>query len=397
MPAHKRPGLVPKPQPASEGAGGLRYRRIVAKAGTGVLTGGADRLDTDVMASLVSQIVGLRRQGAEVLLVSSGAVAAGRQVLRSAGAAEPDRRRDVPFRQVLAAVGQGRLMNAYELLFASSGTTIAQALLSRRDIADRLGYLNIRNSLLALLSLGVVPIINENDVVAVEELEGESFGDNDTLSAMVANIVDADLLVLLSDVDGLYTADPHTHPEAKLLSRVERVDPSIEGLAGGPLSERSRGGMRTKVEAARLATASGVSAVICRGREPDALKRVAHGEAIGTLFVAATSNLESRERWMLGMCSTSDGIVVDAGAQRALCEQHRSLLPAGVTAVRGDFHRGEVIPILDESGERLAVGIANYSADELRRIAGKRSDQAQAVLGYTYGEEAVHRNNLVVA
>lgn len=371
----------------------LRYRRIVAKAGTGLLTGGGDRLDLEVMSSLVGQVARLRRQGAEVLLVTSGAVAAGRQVIASSGGLKG---RDAPSRQVLAAVGQGRLMNAYEQLFSWNGVPVAQALLTRRDIADRLGYLNIRNSLMALLGLGVVPIINENDVVAVDELEGESFGDNDTLSALVANIVDADLLVLLSDVAGLYTADPHTHPAASLVPRVERIDASVDALATGPLSDRSRGGMRTKIDAARLATASGACAVVCDGREPNALERLARGEELGTLFTATASRRESRERWMLGVCATDAGIVVDEGAERALRTQNRSLLPPGVRGVQGSFHRGEVVPILGESGERIAVGIANYGSAEVKQLAGKRSDRVQAELGYTYGEEVVHRNNLVM-
>ncbi|MSQ13483.1 MAG: glutamate 5-kinase [Dehalococcoidia bacterium] len=378
---------------APEGQPPLRYRRIVAKAGTGLLTGGSDRLDLEVMASLVGQIARLYRQGAEVLLVTSGAVAAGRQIIASTGIAK---QKDAPSRQVLAAIGQGRLMNAYEQLFAWSGIPVAQALLTRRDIADRLGYLNIRNSLLALLALGVAPIINENDVVAVDELEGESFGDNDTLSAMVANIVDADALVLLSDVAGLYTADPHTHPGATLIPHVDRIDASVENLASGALSERSRGGMRTKVEAARLATASGTCAFVCDGREPNALERLARGESLGTMFSVTASKLESRERWMLGVCAPNAGIVVDAGAERALRQQNRSLLPPGVRGVRGEFRRGEVVPIVNEAGERLAAGIANYGSDEVRRLAGKRSDRVQAELGYTYGEEVVHRNNMVV-
>lgn len=369
----------------------LRYRRIVAKAGTALLTGGNERLDLGVMSSLVSQIATLRRRGAEVLLVSSGAVAAGRHAL---GIGDT-KRRDTPFRQVLAAVGQSKLMHAWEQLFAWEGITVAQALLTRRDTTDRLAYLNIRNTLLALLDLSVVPILNENDVVAVEELEGEVFGDNDTLSAMVATIVDADLLVLLSDVQGLFSADPHLHPDARLLPQVDVIDEEVLRMAGGSASGRGRGGMLTKLEAARLCTASGTGVVICHGREPQVLVRLAEGESVGTFFPPIVSHRESRKRWLLGACSPRDGVVVDAGAVEAL-RAHRSLLPVGVVEVRGDFPRGEVISILGADGKRVAVGIANYSAQDLRLIKGKRSDRIAAILGYTYGQEVVHANNMVV-
>jgi len=378
------------PVPASEEIS-LRYRRIVAKAGTNLLTAGSARLDLGVMTSLVSQIASLRRMGAQVLLVSSGAVASGRHAL---GISDM-KRRDTPFRQVLAAVGQSKLMHAWEQLFAWEGITVAQALLTRRDTTDRLSYLNIRNTLLALLDLGVVPILNENDVVAVEELEGEVFGDNDTLSALVATIVDADLLVILSDVAGLFTADPHRHPDARLLSRVERIDGEILRMAGGSASGRGRGGMVTKIEAARLCTASGIAVVICDGREPNVLVRLAQGESIGTFFPPTVDHRESRQRWMLGACSSQGGVVIDKGAVEAL-RQHKSLLPVGVVEVRGDFARGDIIPIFGPDGERVAVGIANYSAQDLRRIQGKRSDRIASILGYTYGQEVVHCDNLAL-
>ncbi|MBI4233645.1 MAG: glutamate 5-kinase [Chloroflexi bacterium] len=380
-----------QPQLAPEAGQATSYRRLVVKVGTSLLTGGSDHLDLEVMASLVGQVARLHQRGAEVLLVSSGAVAAGRHALGL------DRgRRDIPFRQVLAAVGQSRLMHAYEQLFGWSNIPVAQALLTRRDIGDRLGYINVRNTLLALLALRVVPIINENDVVASEELEGEAFGDNDTLSAMVANIVDADLLAMLSDIGGLYTADPHLDPSARLIPRVEHIGTEIEAMAGGSASGKGRGGMLTKLEAARLATASGVATVIADGRARDVLLRLAEGEAIGTLFPPATSKLESRQRWMLSVCSPHAAVVVDAGAVRALREQSRSLLPAGIREVRGEFERGEVVPILGPDGQQVAAGMANYSSAELERVRGKRSIQVGAILGHQYGAEAVHRNNMVV-
>jgi glutamate 5-kinase len=255
------------------------YRRIVVKAGTNVLTGGGDSLDLEMMASLVDQVADLRRRDMEVLLVTSGAIAAGGHVLDIGG-----QREDIPSRQALAAVGQSRLMHIYEQLFENHGITVAQALLSRGDIMDREGYLNVRNTLLALLEWKVVPIINENDVVAVEEIGVDVFGDNDSLSAMVANLVDADLLIMLSDIDGLYTADPHEDSKAVLIPRVERVDQAIEALAGANHSSRSRGGMQAKLEAIKLATASGVAVALVNGRERRVVPRLAAGESVGTFF-----------------------------------------------------------------------------------------------------------------
>jgi len=367
-----------------------RYRRVVAKVGTNVLTAGGDRLDLEVMASLVGQVARLRQQGVQVAIVSSGAIAAGRHRLGVKGEA-----RDVPQRQVLAAVGQPDLMYSYQQLFAWHGITVAQTLLSRRDLSDRQGYLNARNTLMALLQLGVVPIVNENDVVAVEEIEGAAIGDNDTLSALVANLVDADLLVILTDTDGLYTADPYLDPQAQLIRRVERIDAEVERLAGashGP----GRGGMITKVQAARLATASGTHVVIANGHSRDVLVRVVAGEEVGTLFPPAIDRLESRKRWMLSGLSWRGRIVIDEGAVKALRGGKASLLPAGVMGTAGDFQRGDVVAIVDAQGQQVACGIANYSAQEVEAIKGLRSNRIAEVLGYTYGQEVVHRDNLVV-
>lgn len=375
------------------------YKRIVAKFGTNLLTAGTERLDLEVMATLVRQVARLHQQGREVIIVSSGAIAGGRQQLGIA-----KERKDVPSRQVMAAVGQNALMHSYEQLFGGHGITVAQALLTKADLSDRLGYLNARNTLLALLELGVVPIVNENDVVAVDELEGAAFGDNDNLSGMVANLVDADLLVLLGDVAGLYTADPVKDKSARLIPRVDRIDEGIEHLAGGTRG-RGIGGMVTKIQAARLATASGVTVVIADGREQDLLLRLAKGESIGTLFPPATTKIESRKRWMLAGLATKGRLVVDKGAVVALKEQNRSLLPAGIKAVEGDFKRGDTVDIVSEEGERskergelekIACGISNYSSQELAAIKGARSDRIESLLGYGYGDEVVHRNNLVV-
>lgn len=389
---------------------GEKYKRIVVKLGTNLLTAGSDRLDLVVMSTLVGQVARLHQQGRDVLLVTSGAIAAGRQELGIS-----DGMRDIPCRQAMAAVGQTALMQSYEQLFEWHGIKVAQALLTRTDLSDRLGYLNARRTLLTLLKLRVLPIINENDVVAVEELGGASFGDNDNLSGLVANLVDADLLVILSDVDGLYTADPDKDKGAKLIPRVERIDKSIEKLAGGTRG-RGRGGMKTKLEAAKLATASGATAVIAGGLEKDIILRVVAGDEVGTIFVPTASNMESRKRWILSGLATRGSIVVDAGAAKALKEQNRSLLPAGVKEVEGKFERGDAVNIMAEMAkvkeratkskkgaggdaeyERIGCGITNYSSRELAAIKGARSDRIEELLGYAYGDEVVHRNDLVVS
>jgi glutamate 5-kinase len=369
---------------------GLQYKRIVVKAGTSVLTAGTDHLDHDAMSDLVRQIAQLRSVGGEVILVTSGAMATGRHILGIS-----QRRRDIPFRQVLSAVGQSRLMQTYEELFASHDTHVAQALLSRGALSERLGYLNVRNTLMALLEMRVVPIVNENDVVAVEEIE-EKFGDNDRLSALVANIVDADLLAILTDTEGLYTADPHQDPNAKLVRRVEVIDESVEALAGSQHADYSQGGMPTKLESAKLATASGIPTVICSGRAPDVVVRLSYGEEIGTLFPSSVSRMESRKRWMLSGLSARGEIRVDEGAVRALTKNNSSLLPAGVREVRGGFQRGDIVYIASTTGRRVACGIASYSSEEVARIKGLRSGQVHNTLGYYYGAEVVHRNNLVL-
>ncbi len=368
----------------------MAYRRVVAKFGTNLLTAGTDRLDLGVMASLVGQVAALTKEGVEVLIVTSGAITAGRHAL-GAGA----RRRDMPFRQVLASVGQSHLMRAYDELFQWHDLTAAQCLLTRRDLSDRAGYLNARNTLLALLEMRVIPIVNENDVVAIDEIEGATIGDNDNLSALVANLVDADLLAILSDTPGLYTADPRKSAAARLVEVVETIDGTTEAMAGGAGSGRARGGMITKLQAAKLATAGGADTVIASGHERDALIRIARGERVGTLF-PAKRRLDSRERWMLAGLSARGRIVVDDGAAKALRERHKSLLPAGVREVSGAFQRGDAVDILDGAGARIACGISNYDAADVKKIAGAQTGKIAAILGAEYAAEVVHRNNLVV-
>jgi glutamate 5-kinase len=367
-----------------------RHRRIVVKLGTNLLTGGSERLDMARIESLVAQLADLRHEGTDVVVVSSGAVAAGRARL---GAHRFPR--DLPFRQVLAAIGQGQLMNAYDGLFAKRDIVTAQTLLTRRDLSDRLSYLNARNTLLALLRYKVVPIVNENDVVALEELEESRIGENDTLAALTANLIDADLLVILMSREGLYTADPKLHPDAELVRRVERIDATVEGYAGGS-EAGGTGGMITKLKAARLATAGGADVVLASGKEPEVLPRLARGEEIGTLFPATGDRLESRKRWILAGLSIKGSFVVDEGAARALRERNTSLLAAGVREVCGEFARGDAVRIVTSQGREVACGITNYDSDDAAAIKGVRSDRIAAILGHDYGTELVHRDNLVL-
>ena len=369
----------------------MSYHRIVVKFGTSLLTSGMDHLDLPVMANLVRQVAQLHHQGKEIIIVSSGAIAAGRERLR--GISE---HKGMPFKQVLASVGQGHLMHTYEQLFSQYDITIAQALLTKGDLSDRSGYLNARNTLLALTELDAICIVNENDVVALDEIEELKFGDNDNLSAMVANLVDADLLVLLTDTGGLYTADPHYNPEAQLIRRVDRIDARIEHLVSTSANRQGIGGMVTKIEAAKLATSSGVDVIIAEGREPDVLVRISHGEEIGTLFPAQVNKMESRKRWMLSGLASKGKIVVDKGAALALKEQNKSLLPAGVVEVNGNFQRGDIIDIANKEGKHIGCGICNYSSADMAVIKGAHSDKILSLLGREYGDEVIHRNNMVI-
>ena len=374
----------------------IEYRRIVVKLGSNVLTGGSDALDTATMAHVAEQIADLESRGAEVIVVTSGAIAAGRHRLATHRETRSLVPRDIESRQALAAIGQSRLMAFWDELFEQHSVPIAQALLTRRDLADRLGYLNARNTLLNLISLRVVPIVNENDVVSLEEISDSKIGDNDNLSAQVANLVDADLLLILTDIGGLYTADPARDPNATLIQDVERIDDAILAAAVGAPGARGTGGMATKVQAARVATAHGARVVLADGRARDIVRRVVGGEPVGTHFHPVGDRTESRRRYLLSGLQARGSITVDAGAARAILAGGKSLLPAGVTACTGTFDRGDVVTVHSSDGVHLASGMSNYNADEVRRILGLHSDQIVPTLGYEYGEEVIHRNNLVL-
>jgi glutamate 5-kinase len=370
---------------------GLLYRRIIVKLGTSLLTGGSNRLDEEMMSRLVAQVARLHAQGVELILVSSGAIASGRHKLGLAKSIK-----GIPFKQVLAAVGQSGLMHAYERLFSSYNVIVAQALLTRSDLADRHGYLNARNTLLALMELGVVCVVNENDVVSIDEIEEARFGDNDNLSAMVASLVDADLLIMLTDIGGLYTADPHVDPSARLIPEVRKIDRAIKRLGAAPAGNVGTGGMVTKIEAAEKATDAGVRVVIAYGREPDIILRLAYGERLGTHFLPTSSKIESRKRWMISGLCTRGKLVVDEGAARALKKQNRSLLPAGIVKAEGKFDRGDIVAIYGTDGTQLGCGITNYNAGDIGIIKGARSEKIGGLLSVDYGPEVVHRNNLAL-
>ena len=364
------------------------YRRIVVKIGTSVLTGGGPRLDRAHMVELVRQCADLHRAGHDVILCSSGAIAAGRERLGF-----PDLPSSVAIKQMLAAVGQSRLMLVWENLFEIYGLHVGQVLLTRSDVQDRQRYMNARDALHTLLEHRIVPIINENDAVATAEIK---VGDNDNLSALASLLAEANLLVLLTDQPGLFTADPRVELDAELIPEVRAIDQSLRVLAGGSGSTLGVGGMATKLQAADIARRAGIDVVIAAGHAPNILPRVVAREQVGTRFPATEAPLENRKRWILTGSSDRNRIRIDDGAARALQENGSSLLPAGVTAADGPFDRGDTVTIIGPDEVTIARGIARYSRDDLRRIMGCRSDQIQERLGYAYGPVAVHRNDLIL-
>ncbi|PDW04591.1 glutamate 5-kinase [Candidatus Viridilinea mediisalina] len=365
--------------------------RIVIKLGTSVLTAGSARLNRPYMVGLARQVAALREQGFQVALVSSGAVAAGRE--RMSEAPTQRNRANVPLRQMFAAVGQSRLMHLYEQLFDLYGLQVAQALLTRDDLRERRRYLNARNTLNLCLERGIVPIINENDAVVTAEIR---VGDNDNLSALVASLIEAQLLVILTDMPGLYDADPRSNPQAQLIRTVPVIDEHIWTIAGGAGSAQGTGGMRTKIEAADLATRAGATVVIAAGKEPDVILRLVAGEAIGTRFPAAASPLDARKRWILAETARQSRVVVDPGAVAALLHHGSSLLPAGISVVEGEFDRGQTIRIYAPDGHEIARGLTQYRSADVRSIRGLRSAQIAETLGYDYGPELVHRDDMVI-
>jgi glutamate 5-kinase len=363
-------------------------RRLVVKVGSALVTNEGRGLDPVAISVWGAQLARLRALGKEVVMVSSGAIAEG--IKRLGWTRRPSEIHEL---QAAAAVGQMGLAQVYESCFRAHGLQTAQVLLTHEDLADRRRYLNARSTLMTLLRLGVVPIINENDTVVTDEIK---VGDNDTLGALVANLIDADALVILTDQQGLYTADPRRDPAATLLPRVIAGDPVLEGMAGGAGSSIGRGGMITKVLAAKRAAHGGASTVVCSGREADVLLRLAAGESVGTEFVAQTPRLAARKQWLADHLQLRGSVRLDAGAVRALRDDGKSLLPIGVVEVVGEFERGEVVAVLDPAGQELARGLINYAASDARRIARRPSSEIEALLGFVEEPELIHRDNLVL-
>jgi len=366
----------------------LSARRIVVKVGSTLVTNEGRGLDPSAIERWAEQIAGLMADGRQVLLVSSGAIAEG--MLRLGWSKRPHQ---IDQLQAAAAVGQMGLVQAYEAHFRARSLQTAQILMTHADLADRERYLNARSTLMTLLGLRVVPVINENDTVVTDEIK---VGDNDTLGALVANLVEADLLVILTDQTGLFDADPRAHPEARLVTLGTAGDAALEAMAGGAGSAIGRGGMLTKVLAAKRAARSGANTVIASGREPDVLLRLVRGESLGTCLLASTGVLTARKQWLADHLQTRGRLVVDAGAARAVRQQGKSLLPIGVVQVQGEFARGDVVACVDEVGRVIARGLVNYASGDARRILRRSSSEIEAILGFVEEAELIHRDNLVV-
>ncbi len=365
-----------------------RARRVVVKVGSGLITTPGHGPSAPIIGRLAADLAALVRERREVALVSSGAIATG--TARLGLGAKP---RSIPEKQAAAAVGQSALMWHYEQAFKKHGLKVGQVLLTGQDISDRSRYLNARNTLLALLDFGVLPIVNENDTVAVEEIK---VGDNDNLAALVAHLIDADLLVLLTDVEGLYTGDPLRDPTARRLDIVKAITPDIQRLVFDATAGVSVGGMSTKLEAAQKANASGIPMVIASGREPGILQRVLRGEDVGTYFQPRDDRLAARKRWIAFAVPPQGRLLVDAGAKKALTERGKSLLPSGLVEVEGQFQAGEVVALAESEGQEFARGLVNYDAGELRKIRGAKTRDIEKTLGYKSFDEVIHRDNLVV-
>ncbi len=362
-------------------------RRIVLKLGTSVLTKGTPNLNRQRMLELAQQVAGLHEAGYEVIVVSSGAQTAGRSQLNF-----PDLGKSVPAKQMLSAVGQSHLMRIYQDLFDLFEITAAQILLTRDDLSHRTRYLNARDTLDTLIEQRIIPIVNENDTIATEEIR---VGDNDNLSALVASVVDADLLIILTDQPGIFTDDPRKNPSAALIRTISQVSDELFELAGGAGSAIGTGGMVTKIQAAQIASRSGIETIIASGSEVDVIKRLVAGERLGTRIQAAKDRSESRKRWLLTDRSQGS-VVVDAGAAQVLLRGGASLLPVGIREVRGEFERGATLAVLTPEGQAIAQGMSNYRSEDLRQICGRKSSDIVDILGYSYGDAALHRNNLAL-
>lgn len=363
-------------------------KRIVIKVGSSTLAAKDGGLDRAFAQTLVEQVANLRQQGIQVVFVTSGAIAAGLDAL-----GVPPRRDDMPLLQAAAAVGQVQLVGMYAALFAGVDVPIGQVLLTRHDTTDRQAYLHARDTLERLLALGVVPVVNENDTVAVDEIK---FGDNDTLAALVATMVKADIVVLLTDIEGLYSSDPRTDHEAELLEHVEELTEQLMAAAGGTGSAVGSGGMATKVEAAKVLMRAGIPLVVCDGRRPDVIVKAARGEAVGTTFAGGAAGLGARKLWIALGGKPAGDVMVDDGAREALCSRGKSLLPAGVIGVSGTFSAGDAIVLKDREGAVIARGLTAISSADLERVKGMKSGDIVEVAPNVAGKEVIHRDHLVI-
>ena len=371
-----------------QGLNNNEINKIVVKVGTRLLTYKTGKLNLGIIEKIVRELADLKNQGKDIILVSSGAVGAG---IGKLGLKKKPVQ--IPEKQAIAAVGQGVLIQFYEKLFAEYGHVVAQVLLTREDIENRGRYINSRNTLLHLLKFNAIPIINENDTISTEEIE---FGDNDRLSALVSTLVGADLLIILTDIDGLYTANPRLDPAAKCIPLVEVISEELKNAAGTTGEMMATGGMITKLQAAEIAMSAGIDMVIADGHHDNILNRILSGEPTGTYFCAQGGHLRSRKRWIAFAQKVKGTITIDEGAEKALKIQGKSLLPIGILQVNGEFARGENISILSQQGEEIARGLVNYNAQELKKIMGCKSVEIISILGYCCEEEVVHRNNLVL-
>lgn len=366
-----------------------KAKRIVIKVGTSTITYANGKRNFSQIDRLAREISDLQNQGKEMILVTSGAVAVGVDRMGL-----PSKPKTIPGKQAAAAVGQGVLMHTYEKFFADYGQIVAQVLITKTEAIDRHRYTNTRNTFMELMRQRVIPIVNENDVVALDELK---IGDNDNMSALVAGIVDADLVIILSDVDGLYTANPQTHPDAVIVPEVAEITPEIEASAGGVGSARGTGGMATKIQAAKAATSSGIHLVIASGTEKNAITRVLQGEELGTLFVSRENRLQFRKRWLAFGAKIAGSIVVDEGCAKAIRKAGGcSILPAGVFAVQGEFLPGSTVSVIDKDAHELARGLVHYSSAELEQIKGCNSGEIANILGHKNFDEVIHRDDLVI-
>lgn len=365
-----------------------KARRIVVKVGSSILASVEKGLHYEAFSRLTKEISELKRQGYEIVLVSSGAIAAGMEKL-----GYKTRPQSITQKQATAAVGQSRLIHIYENYFSRYQQMVAQVLLTHDDLSHRRRFLNARNTLVALLELGIIPIINENDTVVVDEIK---VGDNDNLSALITNLIEADLLIILTDIEGICDRDPRSHPDAKCISLIEDIDADMEGVMGETQSQMSVGGMASKIQAARKASRFGIPTVVACGTKKEVLRQILKGKEIGTLILPKMKTLSSRKHWIAFNLRPKGDLIVDEGAKKAIVQKGKSLLPSGVLEVRGSFGRGDSVSCVGPRGKEFARGLVNYSVQELDKIKGHRTGEIEKVLGYKYSDEIIHRDDLVV-